>query len=311
VEPGSQGVSLDVFNPASAPDAHGLALGIVFAIFAITGWDAAAPLAEESADPKRTIPRAVLGSIVILGVFLVFVSWGQITGFDSVEKLTGSSELPAFVLGRQYWGAGWWLILLALFNSAIAVAIGVTNAATRFMFGMARAGALPAALARTHPVHRTPVNALWVQTAINVILGLVLPIFIGVSNVYNLTGTWFTFALAIVYTAANVGLPIYYKKEHPDEFSLVKHVVVPAIGTLGLVAVVYASVNPLPDYPISLAPFIVLAWLVVGLIVQAVVYRGARASLLVKAGAALGETAPEEPAAEKDLTRRSLDVDPA
>ena len=35
---------------------HGLFLGVVFAIFAITGWDAAAPLAEESRDPKRNIP---------------------------------------------------------------------------------------------------------------------------------------------------------------------------------------------------------------------------------------------------------------
>lgn len=294
LQPGAQGVSLEVFNPGSAPDFHGLALGIVFAIFAITGWDAAAPLAEESADPKRTVPRAVLGSILILGVFLVFVSWGQISGFDSVEKLTGSEELPAFTLGRQYWGAGWVLVLLALFNSAIAVAIGVTTAATRFMLGMARAGALPAALARTHPVHKTPVNALYVQTGINVVLGLILPIFIGVANVYNLTGTWFTFALAVVYTAANIGLPIFYKREHPDEFSVVKHVIVPAIGTLGLLAVVWASVNPLPDYPISLAPFIVLIWCVVGFVVQAVVYRGDRAALLSKAGLAVGEEPRDE-----------------
>ena len=135
---------------------------------------------------------------------------------------------------------------------------------------------------------------MYVQTAINIILGLVLPIFIGVSDVYNLTGTWFTFALAIVYTAANIGLPVFYKKEHPDEFSIVKHVVVPAAGSLALIAVVYASVNPLPDYPISLAPFIVVIWLLVGVVVQAIVYRGARASLLGRAGQAMGDSGVED-----------------
>jgi amino acid transporter len=293
LRPGAGGVDAAAFNPASAPSLHGLALGIVFAIFAITGWDAAAPLAEESANPKRTIPRAVLGSIVILGVILVFVSWGQISGFDSVDKLTGSKDLPAFVLGKQYWGAGWWLILLALLNSAVAVAIGCTNAACRFMYGMARAGALPHRITRVHPTLKTPVGALWVQTGISIVLGLLLPAIIGVAEVYNLTGTWFTFALALVYTAANVGLPIYYRREHPDEFHVGKHIVIPAVGTLGLIAVVWASVDPLPAFPVSLAPFIVLGWLVVGVIILAVVYRGDRVARLANAGAAMGDPMAE------------------
>jgi amino acid transporter len=158
---------------------------------------------------------------------------------------------------------------------------------------MARAGALPSFLTRTHPKYKTPTGALVFQTGINVVLGLLLPLVIGVANVYNLTGTWFTFALAIVYVAANVGLPVYYKREHPDEFNVFKHIVIPAIGTIGLILVVFYSVNPLPDWPINLAPFIVLAWLVIGIIVQAVVFTGTRAAVLSKAGAAMGETEPE------------------
>lgn len=292
--PGTEGVSASVFNPASAPDFHGLALGVIFAIFAITGWDAAAPLAEESADPKRTIPRAVLGSIVLLGILLVLVSWGQISGFDSIEQLTGAEELPAFLLGKEHWGAAWWLILFALANSAIATAIACTIATTRFLYGMSRAGALPQWVNRTHPANGTPVNALYVQTAISIVIGLILPPIIGVANVYNLTGTWFTFALAAVYIAANVGLPIFYKREHPDEFSILKHVAIPAIGTIGLLLVVFYSVNPLPDMPIRLAPFIVLGWLLIGVVVQALVYRGDRKALLELAGDAMRESRPVE-----------------
>jgi amino acid transporter len=290
--PGSGGVN---FGWLSFSHAHGLFLGVVFAIFAITGWDAAAPLAEESRDPKRTVPRAVMGSIIIMGVFLVLVSWGQTSGWGTNNLTTGknafasSSQLPAFVLGQHYWGGAWWIVLFALFNSAIAVSIACTNASTRFLYGMARAKALPSFLLKVDPRSKTPINAVLTQTGINVLLGLILPIIIGVSNVYNVTGTWFTFALAFVYIVANVGLYVFYKREHPDELSVPKHIVVPAIGTIALAVVIYYSVNPLPAWPVSLAPFIVLGWLAVGIVVVFTVYRGNRAGDLKLAGLAMGE----------------------
>ncbi|HEY7430582.1 MAG TPA: APC family permease [Streptosporangiaceae bacterium] len=291
-DPGPGGLNLQwITTPWHSGQLHGLFLGVVFAIFAMTGWDAAAPLAEESLAPKRNIPRAVLGSIVILGIFLVVVSWGQITGWGTsrLGSFSTSAELPAFVLGKQFWGDGWLVVLFALFNSAIAVSIACTNASTRFLFGMGRARALPAALTKVHPRYQTPTNAIIVQTVINVLLGLVLPLAIGVANVYNVTGTWFTFALAFVYLVSNAGLFIYFRRQHPEEFGWGKHLLVPLIGSVALAIVVYYSVNPLPAWPVSLAPFIVLGWLVVGFIVVAVVYRGDRARNLPLAGAAMGE----------------------
>src|SRR3954453_13536098 len=90
---GSGGVNLHWLNPGNAPSGHGLFLGVVFAIFAISGWDAAAPLAEESEDPRRTIPRGVMGCIVILGIFLVFVSWGQTAGWGT-NHMTSFANSP-------------------------------------------------------------------------------------------------------------------------------------------------------------------------------------------------------------------------
>lgn len=285
--PGDGGVTLDWVNPANAPSTNGLFLGVVFAIFALTGWDAAAPLAEESVEPRKTVPRAVLGSIIILGIFLVLVSWGQISGWgqNDVEGLAGSPVLPAFELGKQFWGPAWIIVLLALLNSALAVAIAATNASVRLLLGMARAGALPASLSQVHQKYRTPSRAIVVQTIISVLLGLVLPIFIGVANVYNVTGLWFTFALAIVYVISNVALPVYYLKYHRDEFNPLKHIVVPAIGSVALLLVVYFSLVPFPPFPILLAPVVVAVWFVVGVIVMLVIYRGERAKQLDAAAA--------------------------
>jgi amino acid transporter len=289
--PGTGGVNLHWLNPNNAPSLHGLFLGVVFAIFAITGWDASAPLAEESKDPKRNIPRAVLGSIVLLGIFLVVVSWGQIDGWGSTKAdgLASSGELPAFVLGHHYWGSWWVVILIALINSVIAVSIAATNAAVRFIYGMSRAGALPTFLQKVHPEYKTPTNAILFQTVINIVLGLLLPVIIGVANVYNVTGTWFTFALSFVYIMANIGLFVFYRREHPDEFNWFKHLIIPGIGSVGLIVVCYYSLVPLPAWPVSLAPFVVLGWLVLGAIVMLVVYRGPRANQLALAGAAMGE----------------------
>src|SRR5215469_2565440 len=290
--PGAGGVNLNwISNSFHGSNLHGLFLGVVFAIFAITGWDAAAPLTEKSRDPKRTVPRAVIGSILIMGVFLVVVSWGQTTGWGTTKlgAFAGSAQLPAFVLGQRFWGGAWILVLLALFNSAIAVSIACTNASTRFLYGMARAKALPPWLLKVHPKNQTPTNAVITQTGINIVLGLILPVIIGVANVYNVTGTWFTFALAFVYIVANVGLYLFYRREHPDEFGWGKHVVIPAIGSIALAVVVYYSVVPLPAWPVSLAPFIVLGWLVIGVVVVFAVYRGRRARDVSLAGIAMGE----------------------
>ena len=115
----------------------------------------------------------------------------------------------------------------------------------------------------------------------------------GSARLAGAAGRWFTFALAFVYVMANIGLFVYFRRAHPDEFSWVKHLVVPAIGPVALGVVVYYSVVPLPAWPVSLAPFIVLGWLLVGCIVVAVVYRGDRSRNLALAGTAMGEGVEE------------------
>ena len=304
-DPGKGGVNLHWLNPGNAPSGHALFLGIVFAIFAISGWDAAAPIAEESEDPKKTIPRGVMGSIIILGVFLVFVSWGQTAGWgtDDMKGFAGSSELPAFVLGHKFWGGAWVIVLIALLNSAVAVAIATTNAATRFIYGMARSGVLPRQLTSVHPRYKTPTGAIAFQTLVNIGLGLVLPIAVGVANVYNITGTWFTFALAPVYVAANLGLFVYMRKNHPSDFNWFKHAFIPLVGSIALGFVVYYSLSPLPPWPIKLAPLVVVLWLAAGVVLLVTLIATGRESLLANAGVAAKERieTPEELAARSEF----------
>lgn len=291
IDPGPGGISLSWLNPGNAPSGHGFFLGIIFAIFAITGWDGAAPIAEESEDPKRNVPRGVIGSILILGAFLVFVSWGQLTGWgtDHVGSFVESGELPGFVLGEKYWGDAWVIVLLALFNSAIAVSIACTNASTRIFYSMGRSGTLPRGLTKLDAKRKTPINAIWLQTGINLVLGILLPIVIGVENVYNLTGTWFTFALIPVYIVANIGLYVYYRRERMEEFRIFSHVLIPLVSSIALLAVGYYSLNPLPEYPINLAAPIVAAWILVGIGILFYMLSRGNEDWLARAGDAASE----------------------
>ena len=76
--------------------ATGFSLAIVFTVQGLTGWEAAVPLAEETENPRRNVPRATMASIVIVGVMLVLVIWGQVIGWgtNNLSKLAALRGAP-------------------------------------------------------------------------------------------------------------------------------------------------------------------------------------------------------------------------
>ncbi len=140
--PGPGGVNFLPYNPALIASQGGIAgfsLAVIFSLLAFVGWDGAAPLAEETANPTKNVSRAVIGSIILLGVFLVLVTWAIIIGWGTskIGSLASSTELPAVVVAKRVWGPLWWFILFALLNSTVAVVIAVCNMGTRLWYAMA------------------------------------------------------------------------------------------------------------------------------------------------------------------------------
>ena len=168
---------------------------------------------------------------------------------------------------------------------------------------MAKTGTFPHVLTHIHKRRRTPTGAIALQTLINIGLGIFLPLAVGVANVYNITGTWFTFAVAPVFAAANIGLFFYVRRNFPDQFDWFKHAAVPAAGTVALALVVYYSLNPLPAWPIKLAPLVVVVWLGVGIVVLATMILSGKESLLAHAKDAAADRieTPEERAAHHEF----------
>jgi amino acid transporter len=265
--PGPGGVNLVPYVPSQAPSAGGLCLGVVFAIMAFSGFESVAPLAEEAQHSRRNLPRAILGSILLIGVLYLFTSWTVMVGWGTraVDGLVFSTQNPVLLLADRLLPFGELLMALALLNSVLAVSIASTNAATRVFYAMGRTGALPRSLARVHPRFQTPVNAVWLQALITLVLGLGLGFWLGPFREFEFMSVALTLALLIVYGGGNVGVMLYFLRERRAEFRLLLHGVCPVVSSLAIIAVAYFSIFPLPDAPLRYAPLLVVVWLALGI----------------------------------------------
>jgi amino acid transporter len=282
MHPGDGRVHLQDFASVHVLGKKGFYLAIVFSIFTYTGFEAIAPLAEETRDPRRTLPRAVLLSIALMGFFFVFCTLALLTGWGTshIETFAVSAENPVILLAKRLWGGAWILVMVAVINSILGAAIAGTNAAVRVFYAMGRARALPTALAYIHPRFRTPVNAIALQTFITLTIGIAIGFWIGPDQEYYFIGVTMTLVLIFIYSAGNIGVYFLYRRQRPAEFNPVLHILFPVLSTLSLLWVAYHSVVPLPDAPLRYAPILVGAWLIAGVVLLLTVRRASNMPLL-------------------------------
>jgi amino acid transporter len=240
--PGPGGFSTAPLNPGNFHLAGNLFLGVVFSIFAFSGWESTGPLAEESKNPRRNVPIGLVASVIILMLYFIFVTWGYLVGFgvDQVSKITFDIPFPVTTLAQRVWGGAWVLLLFALLNSAIAVSIACFNGGTRTWYGMGRSGVLPAPLGKVVPTRQTPDNAIHVQVGVNVVAFVMVLIF-GAENTFFSWANMITLGLITMYFLANIGVVVYYLTEARSRFNPVLHLVVPAIASAAGIVVVWKS----------------------------------------------------------------------
>ena len=127
---------------------------LLFSILLFGGFETAGALAEESKNPRREIPIALVGTVTGAALLLVFCSYaGTIHyGAEGVSKdwggvMDGYARMAETLVGP--WAALW--IRLAVLVDFAATCIGFTLAASKGIFALARAGRLPSMLACTNP----------------------------------------------------------------------------------------------------------------------------------------------------------------
>ena len=274
IDPGRNSSLTAPLDPSAAPTGWtGILSGMLFSILALTGFEAPAPLAEETRRPKSFISQAIFTSLTIVGLFYVFMAYASAVGWgtEDLSGFTADNAQPYKVLAGRLWGPGWWLVFFALLNGALAVAISCTNAATRVMYTMALAGTLPAALQKIHPIHRTPYWAVHIHQILQIASFLVIGALFGAGEIFDFLGTIAALAAIALYIPANIALIVFVRRQHPADFNTWRHGMVPILGTLFLVPVIVVSVVPLPDYPGSLTPFLFVAMMLIGFVVLKII----------------------------------------
>jgi amino acid transporter len=286
IHPGPGGVTLRGFLPSSITSTSGFFLAVVLSIFAFTGFESAATIGEESRNPHRIIPRAIVGSVAAIGVFYTLCAWGLQVGWgvNNLSALANSPTAPAFVLSQRLWSAGWIFVLVALLNSGISVCIACTTSSTRTLYGMSRTGALPAVLGHVHPKHRTPSRAVVIQVAATVAILLLVGIPLGPYNLFNMFGVAGTFTYILIFILTNVAAFRFFRTRKRDEFNAFAHAVFPLVTTGSLIAIGYYSIHPLPAWPVWFGPIITVIYLGVGLVFLGVNLRPGRRDWMARAG---------------------------
>jgi len=255
-------------NSANAPHHFGGVLaGMVFSILALSGFEAPAPMAQEAKHPASFIAKAITLSLFVIGGFYIFTSYAAAIGWGTGDMASFASNAnPYYVLGRAFWGVGWWSVVFALINSAVGVGLAATNATSRVMYTMGRAGTLPSKFARIDPVHQTPTYAIgFVQVACTISI-LLVGFLLKPDTIFGFLETIATLAVIVLYITSNLALTRYMRRQQPTRFSIWKHGVVPWIATLCLLPVLLVTVYPQPAWPYNITPYIFVVAMFLGFV---------------------------------------------
>jgi len=253
----------------------GAAAGFPLAIYLFIGWENSAALAEETGNPRRNVPRAVFLSVAIMAVTYILLAYATVSAFhDNATAL--SAPLIPFITAAH--GIVAWLALIAYcagLTSTLGVLIAAVNSQCRLIFNAGREGLLPRFIGYVHPVRRTPVWAIivFVAVASAITLGWAIGHWIGghgnslsALNFFDESGTMGTILILVVYFSANVALPFYYRKYRPQEFNVIKHVVLPFLGMVAIAVPIYYLCKPPQPNPYDWFPYAAAGVLIVSIL---------------------------------------------
>jgi amino acid transporter len=261
------GLTTVPFSPAAVPPGGDLTVGIVLAVLSYIGFEAAAALGEETKNPHRNIPRAVFGSMIVVGLFYVLMAYVGTVGYGVNHMVTGYANDPApfDTIGRQYSGP-FFVVLIDLVGllSFFGAALAIINGGARIIYTVGRDGLLPRWTAWLHPVRRTPVGSIVGLCIFGLVVGLLLGIIMTPIGAFGFLGTLDALFVLIIYALVCIASILFFWRKRRAQFNIFRHGVVPVLGTLLILTIfVFLVIAPAPP-PLNLIPFILAVWVLIG-----------------------------------------------
>ncbi len=254
-----------VFTPGLA-GFSGVGLGMIFALLSFGGYTTIVSLSEEAKNPKETIGRAIIFTVLLAGGVFIITTYAMTIGWGYTNMAAFAAlPLPGFTVVKMKVGivAAFILALIVLSSNLNAVNGQMINI-SRVVFRMARDRVFPEKLGSVHPKFRSPYMSLIALTIVStVVMLLTYAVISPLIDAVFLLATFATVGTIMVHTLSNISLIRFSIKI--KEFKVLLHGILPVAGTLLILYALYASVWP-AVFPFYLAPIALIIWTVLSIL---------------------------------------------
>lgn len=232
---------------------QGIYAGVSMIFLSYIGFDSIAANSAEAINPQKTMPRGILGSLVIAVVLFVAVSL-VLVGVLPYSKYANSAEPVGLALRAAGHGGVATVVQTIAVVGMFTALIGMSMAGSRLIYSFGRDGMLPKWLGKLDKSNR-PNRALWTLTIVGILIGAFFP-FAFLSQLIS-AGT------LIAFMFVSIGIYPLRRREGKDindpAFKVPLYPVLPALGFLASLMVFLGL-----DYQAKLYAGI---WFVLGLVI--------------------------------------------
>lgn len=241
-----------------------LGMGAVVAIFSLVGFESSTAFGEEAVNPLKTIPRSIIWSLVLTGLFFVVVCYTEVLGVRGYKDTLDKIDAPLNVLADMYHVSYLWPLLSAgAMFSFFALASSCMNAGARVMFSMGRHDFFHKSTSSAHEKHGTPHVALAVMAIVmfSVVTICKYVFSLEVLDEFNDAGAMGAMGFTGSYVLITLAAPAFLKKRGElrgkDTALCVTTMLLLLIPVVGLV-------YPMPDPPVRYFPYVFAGYIFFG-----------------------------------------------
>ncbi len=240
-----EGVSTVPLQPSSL-FVPGIGAMLAFGVAAFMGFESGAVYAEETREPRRSVPTATFIAVGLIACFYAFSSWTLAVGIGPSAVVARSAELgPDLVfvmLGDHTAKIVVDVVNLLFITSLLAALMAFHNAAARYFYALGRTGVLPRLFGRTLPASGAPLVGSLAQSGLALIVVVVFavvgrnapegPLFPVVTLFSWLTNAA-AFGLVFLLTVTSLAV-IGFFRSRPEEVGIFTRLIAPMLAAIGL-----------------------------------------------------------------------------
>ena len=241
----------------------GLDFAVVVCIFSLVGFEAASTMGGEARNPLKNVPRAVIWSLILTGLFMVVMCYVETIGAKHAGLNLGTLGAPLQTLAGAY-GVSFFKVPVSLGGmvSFFALTLSCVNSGSRILMPLAKHDFVPKKLHGTHSSNLTPHSCIALYYGV-----LIAAVFLwyglgaGVLTMFGQAGTLAATGFLFAYFMIVVAAPVYLKKLGELKQS---HVVVAVVGFLLLLVPLVGLFYPLPAFPVDIFPALFAGYMLIG-----------------------------------------------